>query len=389
LLKLNIIELNTSNNNKKPVISTKRLWLATIIGVVLSSALLVFEMSQPNYKEVFNGKGTHQLKLNSTDEYIFSENGDYIELDLFEVLNSVTFTNYSWLFLVLAIVFMFFRDLGYTWRLRHLCEKTIPFKRSFIVILIWEFASAISPGIVGGSALAMFIINREGVSLGKSTAIVISTAILDNLFYVVFGFIFILFFPAQSLFGDGSESIIGMFWTGYTVLCIITIVLLLMVFVFPRLIGWVLLGFSKISFFKKFKPRLKEIAVEIRVTSIEMRKKSFLFWLKSFGFTCFSWFSRFLVVNCIIMIFAGVLGYENIKILAKQFIMWLGMLLTPTPGASGGAEYLFKVAMTDYFDYSVVVVLAAVIWRLMSYFPYLFIGALILPKWFKTTSKKL
>ena len=40
------------------------------------------------------------------------------------------------------------------------------------------------PLVVGGTAVAIFILNREGLSFGKSIAYAWLTAVLDNLFFV-------------------------------------------------------------------------------------------------------------------------------------------------------------------------------------------------------------
>jgi glycosyltransferase 2 family protein len=80
---------------------------------------------------------------------------------------------------------MVFRDLAYMVRIRMLTNRQLSWKQSMNVILVWEFASALTPGVVGGSAVAMFILQREKIALGKSTAIVLVTAILDNFFYIL------------------------------------------------------------------------------------------------------------------------------------------------------------------------------------------------------------
>ena len=51
--------------------------------------------------------------------------------------------------------------------------------------MIWEFGSAITPSIVGGSAVAFFIVSLEGIGVARSTSIVLITALLDELFYII------------------------------------------------------------------------------------------------------------------------------------------------------------------------------------------------------------
>lgn len=68
--------------------------------------------------------------------------------------------------------------------------------------------------------------------------------------------------------------------------------------------------------------------------------------------------------------------------------MWVYMLVSPTPGSAGIAE----IALAGFFENIVIsaqyVALVAIIWRFLTYFPYLFIGAAVLPKWLARTSLK-
>ena len=79
-------------------------------------------------------------------------------------------------------------------------------------------------------------------------------------------------------------------------------------------------------------------------------------------------------------------GIDNLLAYAKQIVMWMIMLISPTPGSSGVAEFAFY----EFFGGSVVPVtvvgLLAILWRLMTYFPYLFAGVLILPTWLRRTA---
>jgi uncharacterized membrane protein YbhN (UPF0104 family) len=57
------------------------------------------------------------------------------------------------------------------------------------------------------------------------------------------------------------------------------------------------------------------------------------------------------------------------------------MLISPTPGSSGTAEFIF----TQFFkeDLGAATFVSNIFWRLMTYYPYLFLGAAILPRWIK------
>src|SRR5690606_7897917 len=112
---------------------------------------------------------------------------------LSDILKSIDWTVQSFFWLLAAFAMMGVRDFGYMLRIRTLTDKQLSWKQSFYVIMIWEFASALTPGVVGGSAVAMFILNKEKISMGRSTAIVVITALMDNLFFILIVPLLLLF----------------------------------------------------------------------------------------------------------------------------------------------------------------------------------------------------
>ncbi len=109
-------------------------------------------------------------------------------------------------------------------------------------------------------------------------------------------------------------------------------------------------------------------------------KETIFSWFKIFIVTCGSWISRYLVINAILQAFLQLSLYDHALILGKQFVLWLFMLVSPTPGASGVAEYAFSELLLPFSGSMILLAGMAIIWRLISYFPYLFIGAWILPR---------
>jgi uncharacterized protein (TIRG00374 family) len=66
--------------------------------------------------------------------------------------------------------------------------------------------------------------------------------------------------------------------------------------------------------------------------------------------------------------------------------MWVILLISPTPGGSGIAEFILPKFLGEFmhpFDHEV-----AFTWRLLSYYSYLIIGSIILPIWLKRVLKK-
>lgn len=53
------------------------------------------------------------------------------------------------------------------------------------IALTWDFASAITPSTIGGAPVATFAMMREGIKLGKSSAIILYGVLLDQFWYAL------------------------------------------------------------------------------------------------------------------------------------------------------------------------------------------------------------
>jgi uncharacterized protein (TIRG00374 family) len=79
------------------------------------------------------------------------------------------------------------------------------------------------------------------------------------------------------------------------------------------------------------------------------------------------------------------MGFEIMQQLlffAKQLVMWVILMISPTPGASGIAEMAVPAFFqNDFPEHTHAAV--AVLWRAISYYPYLAIGLIVLPVWLR------
>ncbi|GAB4462926.1 MAG: lysylphosphatidylglycerol synthase transmembrane domain-containing protein [Bacteroidales bacterium] len=315
-----------------------------------------------------------------------------------QAVNSFTITTVVLVFVAISFFMMFLRDIGYMIRLRILSEKKLSWKKTFYIIMLWEFASAISPSAVGGTTVATYFIYKEGVSLGKSTALVMATAFLDELYFILLFPIIIFSVGIQQLFSSTaafSNNYLYFAFIGYGIKFIFDLLIAYGLFVNPQSLKKILTGIFKLWFLKKWKEKAAHTGDDIIIASNELRGKPFLFWLKAFGASFISWTARYWVVNFLLLAllaginiqYNGISLYEHFEIFARQLIMWVMMLVLPSPGASGFAEAVFS----DYLSVFVPVGFAALLalaWRMVSYYPYLFLGIFLLPPWIRRTHTK-
>lgn len=120
---------------------------------------------------------------------------------------------------------------------------------------------------------------------------------------------------------------------------------------------------------------------EIMLASGNLGKKRFSFWLKISLFTFIVWSARYLTLNSLASCFIDLNLHDHITIFCRHLIMWVTMLISPTPGSSGTAEYVFNDIYGPMFgEYTMVI---SLIWRLFTYYAYLIIGIIVLPRWVK------
>ncbi len=305
-----------------------------------------------------------------------------------EPFRKINWTYYSTLWLIIAVVMMFTRDVAYMYRIRLLTDKRLSWRRAFDVIMLWEFASSVTPSVVGGSAAALYIVSMEGISPGRSTAIVMITALLDEIFYIIMVPVIVLLVGASNLFTSENSYLFvntqlgmqGIFLIGYLFIIFLTSIISYGIFIKPRGFKWILLRVFKIPFLRKWRVKAGEAGDDIITTSKEMKNKPFIFWFRALSATFLSWTARFWVVNFLIMSVTPV--GQHFLIYARQLVMWVILLISPTPGSSGVAEYLFSDFLGDFIPIGLTAALA-LLWRIVSYYPYIFIGAIVLPNWLK------
>lgn len=372
-----------------------KMWLGISIGVIVATWMLYSSISATRFIEAENGKGTYRWEDNNknqhvdladANEFIYDRSGNYRKQTVSDALSQIHWTSTSFLWIIVALCCVVGRDFFYMLRIRLLTHNELTWKASFYVIMLWEFASALSPGVVGGVAVAMFILNKEKIDLGRSTAIVLITAMMDNLFYVLmipFVFLFIdsaTLFPHHSV---GSSSVQFIFWTGFFVFLGLTLFLFTSLFIVPTFAKRLLEIVFSLPFLKRWKTNVLTTGENIEKTALLMRKEPVSYWVKVFLATCGSWISRYLVINALLQAFLQLGILDHILLLGKQLVLWLLMRVSPTPGGSGVAEYAFGELLVDFSQSALLLASLAIVWRLMSYFPYLFIGAFLLPRWLK------
>jgi uncharacterized protein (TIRG00374 family) len=315
------------------------------------------------------------------------------------VIKEIVFTwdSVFWLFIVFLL--LAFRTFFYMVRIRVLTNNDLSWRQSFRVIILWEFSSAITPSTVGGTALAVIFLHKEGINTGRSTAVVLATSFLDELYFVIMLPLLMLVLGARAIFttslqGSGSgllDNLIIVAILGYTIILLWVLLVGYGLFRNPDSIKKIIIAIFRLPLLKKWKDSAEKAGNDLVESSRELKKESAGFWIKTLLSTFLTWTARYLVVNGILLMFFKI--GDHLLIFARQLVLWVMMIISPTPGGSGFAEVILGNYISDLIPsdplYAKSVSLAmALIWRFISYYPFLIIGAFMVPGWIRNNFVK-
>jgi glycosyltransferase 2 family protein len=312
----------------------------------------------------------------------------YREFDI-RVFDSITWTMSSSLWIALAVISVVIRDFAYMVRIRELTDNHLGWYRSFIVIMLWEFSSALAPGMIGGGFFfAIFILNREGVNMGKSITAILNSSFLDGVFLAIMAPLVYWTAGKSALFSgvhvnsNVGNSIFYTFWTIYFFILAYKLFVAYALFINPYVTRNILIGLFSIPILKRWQENARTTGEQLIIASQGLQNQSRRYWMITLGATFASWTARYSIVNCIIHAFDDGRQINDFVVYGKQVIMGIIILLSPTPGGSGLAEYIFTDFLGGYITTGLAPTLS-VLWRLLSYYPYIIIGVIILPRWLR------
>lgn len=308
------------------------------------------------------------------------------------VLREIVFTWKSLFWLLVSLFLVVARTFFYMARIRILTNKDLTWIQSFRIIMLWEFSSAITPSTVGGTALAVIFLHKEGITTGRSTAVTLVTSFLDELYFVVMLPVLVMMIGGKELFitsvsGTGPAFLNNLLFValaGYGIILAWVLLVGYGLFINPSAISKIIIAVFRLPGLKRWKDSAEKAGNDLIYSSMELKNESLSFWFKSLLTTFLTWTARYWVVNAILLAFFKI--GDHLLIFARQLVLWVMMIVSPTPGGSGFAEiilgrYIADLVPADPLHAGGVALAMALLWRFISYYPFLIAGVIIAPGW--------
>ncbi|AMR27625.1 hypothetical protein A0257_11310 [Hymenobacter psoromatis] len=293
--------------------------------------------------------------------------------------------NAKWQWLVITLLVLWARDLGYIYRIRYIAERTLSWRQAFGVIVVWEFASCVLPSAAGGTAAAPVILTSEGIPLGKSIAYVIVTAFLDNLYYVLMVPL-VVWLAGEGLYPQGLQSAFvqtlrAIFIFSYVAVSAYSGLLLYALFINPRSVRRLLVRLASTRLLRRFRRQAYRQGQEMVLASEHLQGAGAAYWWRASLSTVFVWTARYAVIGCLIAAFTPMNTGTFLFIFARNITYKVVLLLAITPGGAGIAEGAFPTFFGRFMGSAAMTSFLVLFYRIVTYYFYLALGALFLPRW--------
>lgn len=302
----------------------------------------------------------------------------------------------GWRWVGVALLCALLRDVSYVVRLWVLARGELSVKRAVSSILLWELASALTPSVVGGSAVASFILHRNGLNWGRSLATVMATALLDELYFllavplVALAVGWVAFLPEAATWLEGSVAAI--FAGGYLFMATLAALLSTALFWSPQRIHNSLKRVFSWRWTRRWRDAGLGLAEDLLRASRDLKTMSLGSGLVAVGATMVSWTARFMTLNALMVAlvvpaFPDV-AWGHLDVWARQLSMWTVLMISPTPGSSGLAELALPTFLTDVMPLAMTATLWATLvlaWRYLTYHLYVLVGGVLMPFWLAQT----
>lgn len=295
----------------------------------------------------------------------------------------------------LAVIFLIIRHLCYSNRMRVLSGGQFSWRKSIELIVIWEFAACLTPTSKGGPFVMLFVLSKEKLSGAKTAAMLLYTVVCDSLFFVLlFPILGSIFGPTMIQPGmtslDTTSGWGYAFFVAWVAMASYGSLFFYFLFIRPQHAGMVARWIGKLPFLKKKQAALDKLGTEFVVAAEELKSKNAGFHLAVVGSTIGAWSFKFLLLNALLIAFVPetpIDGSTQFFLFGRLAAMFTISAFFVTPGGSGLVEMTFGQFLSDFIPRGLAPVVALV-WRLMAYYGYLFIGAIVVPNWISRKMRK-
>jgi uncharacterized protein (TIRG00374 family) len=263
------------------------------------------------------------------------------------------------------------------YRLKYSSHHALTYSAAVRGQVIWDFASSVTPSIIGGAPVAAILISRDdGRPIGEITAIMLFAMLMDQIWFVIAVFLLV----TASLFVDVYPDSLGRIGAGFFTTYFVAMMVWAAFFAYstllrPELLQSLVRRVVKLKWLVRFKDKVEAELEGWGERAKILRSQPLRFYMYGIIFAGLAWTFRYVTLYLIVR---SVHEIPNaIQFIARTMAMLHLALILPTPGGSGGIEGMYALFFTEPLIPKGFVAPTLLVWRFMAYYLAIAVGLVI------------
>lgn len=299
------------------------------------------------------------------------------DINLSQIARDIVHINLWWMLVALICIILY---LGFeSVATKILVESNgdrLSWKDAIRIPLIEQLFNGLTPFSSGGQPAQLVALMQSGIEGGRASSVLLMKFVVFQSM-VVINFIFSLLIGFQYL----EEKIRFLSWFvlfGFMIHLAVIIGLLMIMYwhnFTKRLIALIFVPIKKWASAEKYSSW--KISIDQKVDSFyqeSVRMKAQWRLLAKVSVITFCQLLFYYLIPYFILLALGQTGVNIVMVTCLHVLIFMVISLFPIPGGAGGAEYGFSVIFSQFVGNSSKLVLAMMLWRLLTYYFGMFAG---------------
>lgn len=255
-------------------------------------------------------------------------------------------------------------------------DTPLAFRDGYQIAAFTDLGAAVTPTLIGGGPVKLGLLIQRGLSSGKAGFLTILGGTEDVIMYVSAILLSLLYAheSASKIATSALSMVYSHWWKVIAILALILVTRKVMSrYELLQLRNLIPLKYKKayVTLVKGVKTAGAEMVDSLRLVLREGKLRFVL----SFTILLLQWVMKFSILMVLLHAFGVELSVVDTYL--NQWIVYLSMMLVPTPGATGGAETIFYYMFTDLIREGSLPIVTT-LWRFGTYYLYLILAVILL-----------
>ncbi|PIQ61356.1 MAG: TIGR00374 family protein [Bacteroidetes bacterium CG12_big_fil_rev_8_21_14_0_65_60_17] len=268
------------------------------------------------------------------------------------------------------------------WRLSFISRHGLSFVQGIKAQIAWDFASNVSPSVVGGAPLSAWYMVRESerapgrkgpMNTGDATAVMTFTLLLDQIWFalaVPVVLVTALFWPVippeAGRFGLWTLVVYFLVFTGYTV------VFAYATLVRPSVLVRITNRVFRLPLLRRYSDKVALEMDHFQDRAAVLRRQPKDFFILGVLLTALTWVARYSLV--VFILWSFVPDIDRGLLFIRSVAMTMSSLIMPTPGGAGGIEALYALFYGSLLPDTAYIAPSLLLWRFLGYYVFIALG---------------